>query len=159
MSRIRKTKPNLPKVQAGDCVLLGTYATTPWGWWHGQVLHVHGEQLFLLRRTQNGNEYTQESTIYDVRAVGTMAQLSEIQRAAAEELKPLTVAVHEAEAMLSLARNRMHEKLQQLSERGIAVTPYDKESADESEKQERAVMETLEQEQLDFEAKAIGGAS
>jgi hypothetical protein len=141
-------------IKVGDTVLLGgTHASYPATWYMGGVLWVGDEEILVQRSTLNGESYSQLYTIYAVRAVGSVADLSKLQRDAVEAVKPLMKAVHEAESALGDARDKLHNHLDDLCTGGLLKhIPWDREASDAFDKAERSVVEKVDEEQLAAEA-------
>lgn len=145
----RQTAQNLfdQPLQIGDYVLLGgSYASMPGDWYLGKLVWVGKEELCIERWTLNGQVYHQQGTIYDVRAAGSMNDLSLIKEQARLAVKELTVTVQEAESALGRARDAVHNKLEDLAKGGLKIAPYDREASDACDAEARAIAERGDEE-------------
>lgn len=122
----KKQEAALPLVKAGDHVLCGgNYAAMPAHWWMGLVLWADGADVLIERATMHGDRWREVVSIRDVRAVGTVAELIDLQQKASEQVRDLVREVDAATSRLGEARDAVKAKCEELRAGGLKIVNTD----------------------------------
>ncbi len=128
----KRSAPKAPKlakpreIVVGDHVLCGSSrASMPGGWFLGVVLWAGKGDFLIERATINGETWREVIHLSDVRAVGTIVELVQIQATARDAVRDLSRAEHEATEVLGRARSAVWAKVDALADGGLAVIPPD----------------------------------
>ena len=97
----------------------------PGHWVLGTVLWAQGEELLVNRESSSGQSYRQVFHVSEVRAVGSIEQLGQVQRKAVDEVRELSVRVNVAERVLGDAQDAVWKRIDQLVAAGVAILAPD----------------------------------
>lgn len=106
------------KIEPGAVVLMGMAGVSMPGEWHiGEVVWIDANHVLVMQQHIGGagRPYPFLQEISYIRAVGTVAELVEIQTQCRDELKPLTDAVKAAEEALRAARDAVYARLDEIA--------------------------------------------
>ncbi|RVD44893.1 hypothetical protein EN742_00675 [Mesorhizobium sp. M4A.F.Ca.ET.020.02.1.1] len=106
------------KMTPGMTVLLGMPGhSMPGEWWLGSVVWADGNEMLVEQQglAGAGQPYKHLTDVSYVRAIGTIAELGEIQRRCREDLKPLIDAVTAAGEALRAARDAVYARLDEIA--------------------------------------------
>jgi hypothetical protein len=146
----RKTaKPRRPalSIKVGGYVLCGgSTASLPSDWYLGEVLWADERDVLIDRSDQTGTRHWRDVLpIESVRAVGSIAELVDIQHAAAGAVRALSQNVRECETALGTARAAVWAKVEELAASGLQVIPLDEAAIAARHLADRAAQEAFDQ--------------
>ena len=147
MARKSQKHPSIP---VGQFVLAGGgRASLPGDWFLGEVLWAGNGDVLISRSTMNGDSYRQLLSVSNIRAIGTIEQLSDAQHKAAGAVREMRRRVSEAESALNRSRDAVWAKLNEMVEGGLKVIPPDFEQA---ERDRVATQEIIDRDDADHVA-------
>lgn len=135
-------------LQIGGHVLCGgTVASYPCHWTLGEILWFDADNVVVKRNTATGQAWTQMICILDIRAFGTIEELLNVRKQAAEGVKHLQSAVDAAESALGNARAALFNRLEELcAQDHLKAIPLNLPAIKQADAEQRAIQEEIETE-------------